>query len=174
MLVMKKTDSPVRACRLGEDSPLERELLKQGLLRRLPDGGWEVFSQETGTAGGQIARAGDFVKVDGSGRPYPNSRVYFLANHRLAEGRWYQLPKPLQAWQWGEAVPPELKELLESGRLRIEAREEERFFQAELWGTTLTAARNAVILFSREEGEALRFRFVARRDFEESYTILED
>ena len=151
-MVVIKIPAPSTAFCLGEGSALEASLLKSGRLRRRPDGRWEVFSQECTGSSGQLARTGDYVKLDSQGFPYPNRRSYFLASHRHHHADQYvQLPHPLTAWQLGEPPGEEMRFLLEHGLLRIDRADPEHYFSCTSWGTVLTAARDAVVLFRRVE-----------------------
>ena len=56
-----------------------KELIKDGKICDLKDGRYEIYSREavTGAAGGEKAMAGDWIKVDSKGCPYPNDQAYF-------------------------------------------------------------------------------------------------
>jgi len=180
MRVLKKQDRLVRACRLGDGSALERELLESGRMR-LRDGDYEVFSQEAGNGAGEIARAGDYVKVDSTGAPYPNERRFFEENHVHDHDEYYrQIPRPLPAWQVGDAPSDVMDFLMSTGRLIIREDDAQRYFNAHLWGAPLSAARNAVVVFYDIERDAagritdVSFNFVERSEFERTYDILEE
>ena len=178
MKVEKICAEAVRACCLGENSPLEQELLRAGSLRRLADGGYEVFSREAADGKGERAEAGDFVKLDSASLPYPNTRALFLANHVLRDGRYVQTPQILEAWDLSMPVPEEIRFLLDSGRLCIDESDPTRTFRAELWGAPLSAPRDAAVLYHKvcrgPDGrvESVSFRFVAREEFEKSYRVV--
>ncbi len=178
-LIVRKKPGPAEACCLGENSPLEQELIRMKKLRRNGDGTYEVFSRESGNDKGQTARAGDFVKLDGKGCPYPNRREDFLSRHQRHGGRWIQLPQILSAWEKGRPVCRELDFLLNTDRLRLDPENSEQYFSAELWGTTLTAPEDAVLVFYNvEETEGVitgvEFNFVARDEFCRSYEIVQN
>lgn len=179
MKVIKLCDGPVTACCLGENSPLERELLDNGLLRLRPEGGYEVFSQEVAGFTGERAEAGDYVKVDSSGKPYPNKRDFFLNHHELREGNWYQIPQPMEAWELSMPENEAVRFMVEKKGLRIDESDPAHTFRAALWGTELTAAHDAVILYHKvryaPDGgiEGLSFRFIARDEFEKTYQVIE-
>ena len=79
---------------------------------------------------------------------------------------------------YGDPMGPEMQYLVEHKQLTFHEDEPNRYFQAPLWGTMLSAARNAVIVFYRidrdESGKILdaEFNFVARDEFEKTYEIL--
>ena len=175
MLVQKKARQ-VRAWCLGEGSGMEQALTAQGKLRREKDGSYRVCSQESPDEG-QLAQPGDYIKVDSTGAPYPNSREFFLANHTPIEGDWYLQTSPvLKAWSREEKICPEVEYLTGSGRLRINESDPARYFNAFLWGAWLHAAADAVIIFDHRETpkdlSAIGFRFITREEFELTYQIV--
>ena len=180
MIVIKREDAPVVACRLGDGSELEKRLIASGALRRLPDGRYEVFSREAVNTGGELAEAGSYVKVDHAGFPYPNSAEFFLANHVETDGGYVQRSRPREAWQVGQPVSDAVRFLLDSGRLTIDRQNPDRYFSAQLWGTLLSARQDAVIVFYEirrtAEGRVAdaQFSFVAREEFDRNYDILEN
>lgn len=64
------------------------------------------------------------------------------------------------------------------GKLLINEEDPDRYFSAQLWGTTLSAAKDAVIVFysvTRDpDGKILEisFNFVARSEFDKTYDII--
>lgn len=180
MIILKREGLPVKVCRLGEDSPLERELIRNGSVRRRPGSSYEVFSRESGREKGELAEAGDFVKVDRGGWPYPVRSGDFLAEHRLRDGEWIQIPRPLEAWEPGQPMSDAVLWALEHGRLRLDESDHERFFQARLWGADLSAPRDAVLVFYRIQRDPsgqildLNFNFVVREEFLRTYQIAEN
>ncbi|MBQ6594339.1 MAG: hypothetical protein IJH78_01600 [Clostridia bacterium] len=176
---VKREGTLGRACRLGDGSPLEERLLREGTLVRREDGAWEVFSLEAKNGTGELVRSGDFVKLDTDGRPYPNERAYFEAHHEDAGGGFYrQIPVPVGAWRIGDAMCEEIRFLLETGRLRIDPGDPGRALSAELFGTVLSAAADAaVVVYSvaRDEEGGIRdisFNFVAAEEFARTYVWL--
>jgi len=179
--VRKKKGNVVRACCLGSGSPLELELMQRGCIRRLPDGGYEIFSREAKDGRGELASAGDYVKLDAGGNPYPNDRAFFEANHDWIDGENYcQRSRTVSAWQLGDAPCDAIDFLLERGRLHIDPQSEEKYFSAVLWGAPLSAARDAVIVFYAIERDDqggvadVDFNFVVREEYEAAYEELED
>lgn len=179
MIVIKRAGLPVNACRLGEDNPLEAKLIREGRLRRLTDNAYEVFTRESGDKAGERAAVGDFVKVDWGGWPYPVRAEDFLADHVLRDGGYVQIPRPLKAWSAECPPSEELRWALEHGRLTLDEKDPAHYFRAELWGTVLTAPRDAVLLLYRIERDAagqitdMDFNFVVREEFAHSYRVLE-
>ena len=181
MRVIKKEGKRVKAYRLGEGGPVLEELERRGLLRPLGDGVWEIFSREAVNGGGQLAKTGDYVKLDGDGCPYPNAAAFFAENHRrLAGDEYEQLPKPLEAWTAREPVSDAVRFLMAEKGLVLDPDHPERYFTAPLWGTLESAAEDAVVVFYRvdRDGEGrvtdAEFNFVARPEFERSYRVLEE
>ena len=177
--IMKKTGKTVCAYKLGEDSYVE-ELIARGQIRLREDGMYEVFSQEAVHGKGELARPGDFVKLDSKGFPYPNSAEFFHANHRWISGNTYeQQPVPLEAWTAAEPMCDEIRFLIREKGLQINENDRERYFTAPLWGTIESAGQDAVIVFycvsKAENGEItnVEYNFVAREEFEKTYVILD-
>lgn len=178
---IKNKRNIVRAYCLGEGSDMEQMLLRLDRIRLLPDGGYELMSQESKNGAGQRAEAGDYFKVDdvdGVYYPYPNSREYFLNNHTHVEGETYeQKARPLAIWQWGDGPCDAIDYLLEQGKLTLNHADPERFFNAFLWGADLSAARDATVVFYdilRDADGAVTdvsFNFVVKEEFDRSYTL---
>lgn len=98
MIVKKKRGKQIEAYKLAEEGPVIRKLMKEGLIVEKEDGSYEVFSQEAVNGTGEIAAADDYIKVDSSGRPYPNSPDFFKRNHKkTGENLYEQIPNELQA-----------------------------------------------------------------------------
>ena len=180
---IKSRKKIVLAYQLGVGHPMEALLIEEGAILHLPDGSYELFSQEAANGHGELAQAGDYFKVDtinGRHFPYPNSREYFLNNHTHLQGDEYeQLNKPLMIWQTGDALCDEIQWLVDTGRLTLKPQEPERFFNAFLWGADLSAAADATLVFYEVERDEngcitdISFNFVARPEFESSYVVLD-
>lgn len=178
---VKNKQKTVNAYCLGKKSEMEQRLIELGRIRLLPDGDYELMSQESKNGVGQRACAGDFFKVDrvdGVYYPYPNDQVYFLNNHIHLNGDTYeQKAKPLAIWQWGDEPCDAIEYLLEQEKLIINHEDSERFFNAFLWGADLSAAKDATVVFYdilRDDSGAVTdvsFNFVAKNEFERNYTI---
>ncbi|MCD8022748.1 MAG: hypothetical protein LUF30_07200, partial [Lachnospiraceae bacterium] len=61
---IKNRKKYIKAWQLGENSDMEKQLIATGAIRLLPDGSYELFSQEAVNGTGEIARPGDYFKVD--------------------------------------------------------------------------------------------------------------
>lgn len=175
--VIKKQGKKTKAWALGARSEMEKKLIAEGKIVVKDDGSYELFSQEANSGSGEVAQAGDYFKVDNAGYPYPNGKDWFEANHKHIEGEDYeQLPKELEAWEISEVISPVMMFLLQSGKLKIDFSNEKEFFGAELWGSWLTAAKDAVIVFygvTKDEAGNITdadFNFVARSEFEQTYS----
>ena len=143
-----KTAVRVRAWELGAGSGMEKEMLLCGKIAKRADGTYELFSPEASEGKGQVAKAGDFFKVDHRGLPCPNERNFFLQNHRHLEGDWYmQAARPLKVWRLGDPECEEIRFLLDNRLLSVCPENRERCFSASLWGTMETAAADAVLIF---------------------------
>lgn len=173
----------VKAYPLGAEHPMEALLIEEGAIQRLPDGSYALFSQEAVNGQGQIAQPGDYFKVDtidGRHYPYPNSRAFFMDNHIHLKGDEYeQINKPLLVWQVGDAMTDEITWLVNTGHLTLKPEEPARFFNAFLWGTDLSAAADATLVFysvDRDENACITdisFNFVAKPEFEACYVLME-
>ena len=175
----KREDRQIRAWELGAGSPMEQQMLREGRIVLREDGSYELFSQEAVNGSGELAKKGDYFKVDSTGAPYPNSRERFLRTHSRIEGDVYlQQSCPVQVWMAGDPVTEEIRWLLETGRLTMHPEDSSRFFQAILWGAHLSAASDAVLvlyqLFKDEQGRLrdVEFNFVAATEFQRDYTLL--
>ena len=181
-MAVKNKGKLVRAWRLGDGTPMERQLLARGRIRKAEPGIYELFSLEAVNGGGQLARVGDYFKVTesrGQLYPYPNGREWFEANHRHLQGDAYeQLPKPLGFWQEGDYLSEEVEFLFAHDKIDLTPEHQDRYYNAVLWGAPLSAPRDAVIVVygvDRDEQGVIRdidFNFVAREVFEREYTIL--
>ena len=86
--VIKNEGKKVGAYKLGEKNPVIDKLIKDKKIIDLNNGKFEVFSQEVIKAGsehGELANQGDYIKIDSTGAPYPNSASYFIENHKHIE-----------------------------------------------------------------------------------------
>lgn len=178
-MIIQKKAVKLRAWRLGDHSPMEEDLTARGLIQPAGEGEYLLFSQETRDCG-QKAVTGDYFKVDGTGAPYPNDRAYFEKNHiSLGDGWYLQKTRPLPAWNVDCPVCPELRFLLDKGKLTVDETAQDAYFSAFLWGARLFAARDAIIVFDRVELDGdtvtdVEFHFVARDEFLKTYDILEE
>lgn len=177
--VIKNKGKLLDAYQLGSDNAVIKELMENGKICDLGDGRYEIHSQEAvnGAAGGEKAMAGDWIKVDSKGYPYPNDREYFEANHRHIEGDTFeQLPKPLSAWDAKLEMCPEVAFLVEKKGLIIDETSSDRRYTAQLWGTTEVAAEDAMIVFysiSYDEAGNVTdcdCNFVERSEFDKTYS----
>lgn len=175
--IRKKEGNIVKAYCLEEDSPVIKRLAAEEKIRFLGRECWRIFSRESKE--GELACSGDYIKLDLAGNPYPNTREFFLRNHRHIGGDEYeQLPRSLSAWCAGDKMCPEIRFLVEHKGLKIGADDENAYFSAPLWGDVLSAAKDAVIVFydiaydAAGEVTDADFNFVARDEFEKRYDIL--
>ena len=181
--VMKRHGKAVTAYRLGDNSPALAALIQEGKIIPLENEEYEIMSQEAvngGSEHGELARIGDYVKIDSSGYPYPNSAAFFAENHRHIAGDAYeQIPRPLLAWTANEPMCPEIEFLLKEGRLKIHEDDSSRYYSAALWGTLECAAKDAVIVFYEITTDSkgsicdISFNFVARDEFDKTYNVIE-
>lgn len=177
----RKKPVRVNAYRLGEQSEGLDRLIKEGLVSQSDDGTFEVHTMETKDEKGETAHAGDYVKLDTSGRPYPNKAEFFEKNHRHIDGDQYeQFPKDREVWMMGDAMCPEVEFLIEQGRLELHKEDPEHYFTGTGWGTKLTASSDAALVFyeiKRNAGGNIvdaEFNFVDRDTFEETYELIKD
>lgn len=132
--VIKKSE-PVYAYQLGAGSDAEKEMIAEGKIRLMPDGSFELFSQEAFLRHGETALPGDYFKIDSSGYPYPNQKEWFEENHRhFGADRYLQISKPLDAWESGDDISEEIQFLLDTRRMTLHPDDEAHYFRAFLWG----------------------------------------
>lgn len=179
ILVQKKQGKIVTAYQLGTQHPVINKLMQEKKIISLPDGQFEVMSQEAVHGKGEIAQTGDFIKLDADGWPYPNTQTFFQNNHRHLSGAEYeQIPQPLEAWTADEDLCEEVFFLIKNRGLVLNADDPAHYFTAPLWGTLESAARDAVLVFysiQRDETGRITdadFNFVARNIFDQDYDIL--
>ena len=173
-----KKPIPFHALRLGDGSPEELGLIRDGKLQSLPNGSYRVFSLEVTSGKGELAYSGDYLKFSSDGWPYPNGKAYFEANHEpLPDGRYRPIAIPLPVWCAEDGLIPEIEFLCRNKGLTFHPESPDRYFSAPLWDTELTAPRNAIIVIyslSRDpEGQITdaSFNFVDRREFELTYDV---
>lgn len=179
ILVRKIEGKIVKAYELGVPHPVLTQLAAEGKLVDHGDGTYEIFSQET-TSKGQIARTGDYIKIDSAGFPYPNSREFFLANHRKLPGEncYEQIPQTLEAWTTDCPICEKIRFLMREKELQLNPQTPDAYFSAPLWGTRETANADSILVFYRidrdENGTILDadFNFVRKEEFDKTYTII--
>ena len=175
--VRKTEGKEVRAYQLGSNSFAEEGMKAVGKIVSKGNGIYEIFSQECRGDKGEKAKTGDYFKIDSKGFPYPNEKNWFEENHRainVEQGIYEQIPKPLLAWELGDAMIPEVQYLLDTKKLVINEENKEETFGATLWGAWETAAYDAVVIFYSVEydnGEVIDcdFNFIARDEFQKVY-----
>lgn len=175
----KKKLVRLQAWQLGTNTIMERKLIEEGRIIKRDDGQYELFSLEATRGTGEIARAGDYFKVDATNCPYPNEKAKFERTHRRLEGDWYeQISVPVHIWTADEPVCEEINFLLSTGRLQIHSGDPQHYFSAKLWGTEETAPRDAVVVFYSVERDgsgtihSIDFNFVVKDVFDETYELL--
>lgn len=177
--VVKNKGNIVKAYKLGDNHPIINKLISEKKIKCLENGKYEVFSQEALNAGsghGQIAYAGDYVKIDSSGAPYPNDNEYFITNHKHLEGDEYeQIPKELKAWDVNEPMCDEVQFLIDKKGLTLDKSNPEQYYTAPLWGTIESANIDGILMFySITYGidgkvEDAEFNLVNGEEFEKTY-----
>lgn len=183
MICIKQRGKITKAYRLGTPHPALDEFIRKGKLVEYPNGIFEVFSREAVHGKGEIAHAGDYIKVESSGEEiYPNSKEFFEQNHRPThrnKDEYEQLPKPLLGWCADEPMRPEVEFLIKHKGLVLDENDFEHYFTAPLWGTVESAAKDAVLIFYSIDRDSdgniqdAAFNFVARTVFDADYEILE-
>lgn len=177
MRKVKKTNVFVKAFELGTHTELEQKLVNNGQIIKHSDY-YEVYSTET-TTSGEIAKDGDFVKIDKANNPYPNARERFLKHHRHLDGYNYeQFPVILSSWQYGEDEDNVIRSLLDSGKLIINPNSDDAFYQADLWGTTLRAKKSDIILIYdvKRDGQDIinvDFNLIDKDEFDKTYQYID-
>lgn len=178
-MYVQKNASPVQAWRLGAGTAKEKELMEKKSIILREDGNYELFSREATGKTGQIARIGDYFKVDSNGYPYPNEKLTFETTHEHIEADWYMQKTPvLFAWTIDQPISDAVQYLFDRGLVIRHDEDPAHFFSAFLWGTEETAAEDAVIVFyavQRDDcGKILKidFNFVEKSEFDKTYQIV--
>ena len=180
--IIKKNGKIVKAYRLGDSHPVLEKLMEEGKIVAVGDGFFEVFSQEavqSGSGHGQRAKAGDWIRLDSKGFPYPCEDDWFRENLRPAGGDDYeQIPKVLSAWRADQEMCPEVEFLIREKGLKLDENSFEKYFSAVLWGNPEAADRNALVVFYEiiygEDGSIrdADYNFITQEEFELNYVIL--
>lgn len=176
---IKREGKMVEAYQLGTDSLRITELLAEGKIKRSSDGSYEIFSQEAVNGKGEMAHNGDYIKVDSKGYPYPSDKNFFEENHRKAgENIYEQIPKPVDVWTVQEPFCDEIEYLMENKGLVLNENDANKYFNAPLWGSMLSAPKDAELVFysiDRDEERKIvdaDFNFVEQSEFKQSYKYL--
>ena len=166
-----KKKKVIQAYRLGEDHEVLKRLMEEGKIVEHEDGRYEIFSQEAVNGKGQVAFAGDYIKIDSSGRPYPNSAEVFMSHHRgLGSDDYEEIPEVRQAWKKEDGMCEEIEYLKKERDLVIDEANPEKYFNAPLWGCQESAPSDAWILFYKIVRDSdrtiknIEFNFVAREE----------
>lgn len=180
---VKKNSRPVVAFQLGNGCSEEKDLIEKNKLKKLPDDQYEVFTRESGAVSGQKCDSGDYIKIDTAGYPYPVKKDVFEQMHTLYKGKWIQLSEVRSAWYCdlgSEDECEEMRFLLSNGKIEISKSSYDCYFSSnDQWETTLSAAKDAVIVFRNIERElngsiiSVNFSFVARDEFLRTYYLLD-
>lgn len=180
-MAIKKEGKIIKAYELGKETAMERKLIEEGKIIKKSDAIYEIFSQEAINGQGEIARRGDFFKLDSSGIPYPNSREFFLENHQIVDeqkNEYIQKAKPIQYYMAEDGMTEEINFLVEKKGLIIDKKSDDRYYTAFLWGSNLSAARDAVVIFycidRDEKGRIvdIDYNFVEKNEFRRVYEIM--
>lgn len=179
-MAIKKEGKVIKAYELGRETEVEKKLIEEEKIKKKADENYEIFSQEAINGQGEMARKGDFFKLDSSGIPYPNSREFFLENHQIVneeENEYIQKAKPVQYYMAEDGMTEEIDFLVEKKGLIIDKKSDNRYYTAFLWGSNLSAARDAVIIFysidRNERGKIvdIDYNFVEKSEFKKVYEI---
>lgn len=182
-MAQKKSGRLVQAFELGANTPMEHELVREGKIQILNDGEYRLFSLESTVSKGQRAKRGDFFKVDETtaGRfPYPLARKFFFANHKLVNGNntFEQITKPLKVWLFGDKFSSEIKFLLKTGKLILDEKDTDHYYNAFIWDSHLTgSSADVLVIYSEKrtsDGElfSIDFGIVQRDIFDKTYVLL--
>lgn len=173
---VRKSNVRVTAFELGLETKLEKELIDSGMIVK-HQGYYEIYSKET-KEDGEIAKDGDFVKVDKSKKPYPNGRDRFLSHHKHIGGYNYiQFPQEILSWTYDDDQNDVIDYLLSTGKLKINKDSFDKFYQAELWGTTLWAKKTDIVLIydvklGKDQIEDVDFNLIDKQEFDKTYEYI--
>ena len=183
MKMAQKKSGRFQAFELGANTPMERELVREGKIQILSEGEYRLFSLESTGSKGQRARKGDFFKVDetSSGKfVYPLARKFFFANHKPVDGNnmYIQITKPLKIWMFGDAISAEIFFLLKTGKLILDEKDPDHYYNAFVWDTHLTGSTADVLVVYSEKRNSdgdlfsVDFGIVKREIFDKTYVLL--
>lgn len=154
MKMAQKIARIVEAYELGMNSTMEKLLISEGTIQILEDGKYRLRSLEAKSKG-ELCNRGDFFKVNeenGAHFAYPIKREKFLATHKFLGGNQYeQITKPVKVWQVGDKLTYEIKYLQKIGKLIIDKKDDQQYFNAFLWNTHLTAPKDAILVIYEEK-----------------------
>ncbi len=176
---IKKRGKIVQAYRLDDNQhPVIKKLIDEGKVKVMPDGTYQIFSQEAINGDGQVVSSKQYyIRIDSTGAPYPNSAEYVKRNLKHIQGDDYeQVPKPVNVWHFGDEMCEELDFLVQHKGLIIDEKSNDKYYTAPLWGTKLSAGKNAYIVFykiSRDEKSNILdvdFNFVESNEFMKTYS----
>lgn len=180
--IKKKCGKIVQAYKLGATHVVLEQLMKMGKVVDLKDGSYEFFSLEavnSESGHGQVAYAGDWVRLDSAGFPYPSKDDWFQNNMRHIFGDDYeQVPKELMGWTADMEMCPEIDFLIQEKGLRLDENSFDKYFSAVLWGNPEAANRNAVLVFYgisyADDGTITdaEYNFVERQEFNRTYDVI--
>lgn len=178
-MYVQKTASLVQAWRLGDGTIKEKELMARKAIILNEDGDYELFSRESTGKTGEIAKAGDYFKVDSNDYPYPNEKLTFEATHEHVDADWYMQKTPvLFAWAIDQPINDAVQYLFDMGLVVLHDDDPAHFFSAFLWGTEERAAKEDIIIFyliqRDDHGKILKidFNFVEKSEFDKTYRIV--
>lgn len=169
----------VTAYCLGKDNHKLEVYKENGQLKQLDENTYEIFSQEVHGGKGEVAYAGDFVKIDVEGRIYPNSAAYFLKNHiYLRDFEYEQIPVLLDAWTIKEEMCEEIEYLIREKGLVINHCNKDQCYKVSVNDTILSAGLDDMIVFYEivrdEKGDIqdIDYHFVKKTIFDQTYQIV--
>lgn len=169
----------IKAYRLGQKCAVLQRLMDEQRIISNHDGTFRIFSQEAVNGTGELALAGDYIRIDSTGTPYPNTAAFVRHNLRHLFGPYFlQIPHPVSVWTAEEDMCPEIEFLINKKSLILNESDPEHYFTAPLWGSTLSAAKNAVLVLYAVERNTqgqltnLEFNFVEREEFHKTYRII--
>lgn len=180
--IKKKNGKIVQAYKLGTENERLEQLITEGKIIDFGNGSFEVFSQEavkSESGHGQVAYAGDWIRLDGADYPYPSKNEWFQENMRHINGDDYeQIPKELVGWTADMDMCPEVDFLIREKGLELVENNYDKYFSASLWGNPEVADRNAVLVFYNinydNDGNVMdaEFNFVERTEFDRTYDVI--
>lgn len=180
--IKKKHGKIVQAYKLGTKHEQLEQLIAEGKIIDLENGSFEVFSQEavkSESGHGQVAYAGDWIRLDGAGYPYPSKDDWVQDNMRHISGDNYeQISKELMGWTADMEMCPEIEFLIREKGLKFDKKSFDKYFSAILWGNLEAADRDAVLVFYsvsyNDDGAVTdaEYNFVERKEFDRTYDVI--
>lgn len=162
----------IRAYKLGSASGMEELLTANGLITRT--------EEEYTFADGSTAVSGDYFTMESTDegpQAIPVDGSWFEHFHKALGGDLYQrIVSPCRIFEFGDPEFEEITFLLDTDQIFLDEEDDARYFNSDLYGMCISAAKDAVIVIHDTWRDAqdriveVQFGFISREEFEQNYT----